>query len=76
MYNFTWAVQECNKKHASLISPLSHTYVMKVAKYIKQIATTNEKERYKVLFTKNIALPNIPPTTESNKTVVLLTHKL
>ena len=51
MYNFTWAVQECNKKHASLISPLSHTYVMKVAKYIKQIATTNEKERYKVLFT-------------------------
>jgi hypothetical protein len=60
MYNFTWAMQECSKKHALLISPLSHTCVMQVAKYTKQIITTNEKECYKVPFTKNIALPNIP----------------
>jgi hypothetical protein len=76
MYSFTSAVQECSKKYASLISPLSHTCVMQVAKYTKEITTTNEKECYKVLFTKNIALPNIPPTTKSNKTIVLLTHKL
>jgi hypothetical protein len=28
------------------------------------------------IYTKNIALPNIPPTTKSNNTIVLLTHKL
>jgi len=49
---------------------------MQVAKYTKQITTTNEKESYKVAFTKNVALRNIPPTTKSNKTIVLLTHKL
>ena len=76
MYNFTWTVQECSKKQASLISPLSHTCVMQVAKYTKQISTTNEKECYKVLFTKNISLPNIPPTTEKTKSIVLFTHKL
>jgi hypothetical protein len=66
MYNFTWAVQECSKKHASLISPLSPTCVRQIAKYSKQITTTNEKECCKVLFTKNIALPNIPPTTKKS----------
>ena len=49
---------------------------MQVAKYTKQIKTTTEKESNKVLITKTIVLPNIPPTTKSNRTIVLLTHKL
>lgn len=49
---------------------------MQVAKYAKQIKRTNEKECCKVLFTKNIALPNILPTTKKIKSIVLLTHKL
>jgi hypothetical protein len=44
MYNFISAVEKCSKKHASLISPLSHTCGMQIAKYTEQITTTTEKE--------------------------------